>query len=482
MSGITLGANSNGEKIELLYKMANRHGLIAGATGTGKTVTLKVLAEQFSKNGVPVFLTDVKGDLSGFINEGSEHPEVSRRTEAIGLDDFAFRKFPTAFWDLYGEYGHPVRTTLTEMGPVLLSELLELNDTQQDIISLAFKYADSNGMHLLDIKDMKAIISKLSDASEEELEEYGKIAKSSVGAIKRRLSALEASGGNEFFAEPALDIKDFIKTEFSGDGLINILDARKLMLDTRLYSTFLLWFLSELFEEMPEVGDMEKPKMVLFFDEAHLIFKNISKPLMQKIEMVVKLIRSKGVGVYFITQSPSDIPSEILSQLGNRIVHSLRAFTENDRKGVRAIANSFYENPSFKVEDELGLLETGESLVSCLDAKGAPQMVQRILNSPPLSKFGPASAEEVKSLIASSPYEGKYRNPIDRESAFEMLAVRKKEALEKGDVVKEEKKETKKKSSNRQSPFEAFFKSILRAFGSQIGRQLVRGILGSLKK
>lgn len=481
MSAILVGANSKKEQSGLLLKMANRHGLIAGATGTGKTVTLKVLAEQFSKAGVPVLLTDVKGDLSGFIKEGAEHEEVSRRVDHIGIENFSFEKYPTVFWDLYNENGHAIRTTLSEMGPVLLSRLLELNNTQEDIITLAFKYADENGMLLLDIKDLKSILSHLAEAKDEDLDDYGKVAKSSVGAITRRLSALEESGGDRFFAEPALDIKDFMKADFSGHGIINILDARKLMLDRRLYSTFLLWFLSELFEEMPEVGDAEKPKMVFFFDEAHLIFKDIPKALLEKIEMVVKLIRSKGIGVYFVTQNPADIPDEILSQMGNRIIHALRSFTEDDRKAIRALSSGFRTNPDFNIADEISNLKTGESLVSFLDEAGSPTVVQKVLNSPPRSSFGPADPAAVKGLIEMSPFQGKYSQMIDRESAFEILKKRKEEALAKAEEEPEEKKETKKKSS-RQSPMEAFFKSMLRSIGSQIGRQLFRGILGSLKR
>ncbi len=483
MSKIIVGSNPQKQQSHLLLKMANRHGLIAGATGTGKTVTLKVLAEQFAKSGVPVFLTDVKGDLSGFIQEGKDHPEITRRKEHIGLEDFTFRKFPTVFWDLYNEKGHAVRTTLSELGPLLLAQLLELNDTQEDLISLAFKYADENGMLLLDIKDLKSILKHLAEADDEELDNYGRVAKSSVGAIIRRLTALEEAGGNLFFGEPALDIKDFIKTDFSGNGLLNILDARKLMLDPRLYSTFLLWFLSELFEELLEVGDTEKPKMVLFFDEAHLIFKDIPKALLQKIEMVVKLIRSKGIGVYFITQNPADIPNAVLAQLGNRIIHALRSFTENDRRAIRAIASSLRTNPGLEVEEVISNMKTGESLVSFLDEEGAPTVVQQILNSPPLSIIGPAEDVQVKEIIQRSPYSGKYDQAIDRESAYEVLKKRQLEVREKTEEQKEaDEKEEPKKKSIRQSPMEAFFKSMLRSVGSQIGRRLIRGVLGSFKR
>ena len=479
MNEIIVGGNQKQEKLKLLLKMANRHGLIAGATGTGKTITLKVLAEQFSSSGVPVFLVDVKGDLSGFITSGSENEEVTRRVNHNHLEDFRFTKFPTVFWDLYGQNGHSIRTTVSEMGPILLSRLLELNQTQEDIIMLAFKYADDEGMLLLDLKDLKEVVQHLGKADEKELDEYGKIAKSSVGAITRRLTALAESGGDFFFGEPALNISDFLKKDLSGNGVINVLDARKLMLDQKLYSTFLLWFLSELFEELPEVGDMEKPNLVFFFDEAHLIFNNISKPLFEKLEMVVKLIRSKGVGVYFITQNPSDIPSEILSQLGNRIIHGLRAFTEKERSAVKSIASSFRVNPEMNLLEEITNLKRGESLVSFLDEEGAPGIVEKVLNSPPRSKMGPAADEQIIENIKTSPYSGKYDEMVDRESAFEILVERKKKALEK--VVEKPVKEKAKKST-RQGPFEALLKSILRAVGSQLGRQIVRGIMGSFKR
>lgn len=484
MDRITIGANKNKEQSSLLLKMANRHGLIAGATGTGKTVTLKIMAEQFAKAGTPVFLTDVKGDLSGFIEEGSEHAEVTKRVEHIGLNNFKFEKFPTVFWDLYGENGHPVRTTISEMGPILMSKLLELNSNQEDLISLAFKYADEEGLLLLDIKDLKSILNYMQDSEDEDLEEYGNISKASVGAIVRRLTALEESGGEVFFTEPALEIKDLIKKDFSGNGIINILDAKKLMLDQRLYGTFLLWFLSELFEELPEAGDIQTPKMALFFDEAHLIFKDISKPLLEKIEMVVKLIRSKGVGVYFVTQNPIDIPNSVLSQLGNKIIHGLRSFTEKDRKAINALSSGFRENENFSFKDVVGELKVGESLVSFLDADGAPSILQRVLNSPPASKFGPASDEKIKQIITNSPYLDKYKDSVDRESAFEILKIRKEKELEelKDEEARELEEKAKKKKSTRQGPVEAFFKSMLRAIGSQLGRQIIRGVMGSIKR
>ncbi len=480
MSKIIIGANKNKEQSSILLKMANRHGLIAGATGTGKTVTLKVLAEQFAKAGTSVFLTDVKGDLSGFIGEGKAHEEVSRRVDHIGLENFSFEKFSTVFWDLYGENGHPVRTTISEMGPILLSKLLDLNANQEDLITIAFDYADEEGLLLLDIKDLKSVLTYMSEAKDEDLEEYGKISKASVGAILRRLSALESSGGDIFFAEPALDIQDIIKKDFSGAGIINVLDAQKLMLDQRLYGTFLLWFLSELFEELPEAGDLDKPKVVLFFDEAHLLFKDIPKALLEKIEMVVKLIRSKAVGVYFVTQNPADIPSSVLSQLGNRIIHGLRSYTEKDRKAISALSSGFRSNDEFDFKDVVGELKVGESLVSCLDENGAPHILERVLNSPPSSMFGQASGTQVQQAISNSPYLEKYKNMIDRESAFEVLKKRKEEQLKNEESQKSEKK-TKKKSA-RQGPVEAFFKSMLRAIGSQLGRQIMRGILGSIKR
>ena len=425
--------DSNGEKVCIEPKMANRHGLIAGATGTGKTITLKVLAESFSDAGVPVFLADIKGDLSGMCRPGVDSEDMQKRIQRFGLADcgFKYQSYPTTFWDIYSQMGIPARTTISEMGPVLLSKLMDLNDTQSDILTIVFKIADDQNILLIDTKDLKAMLQYVSEHNDELTLEYGNIAKQSVAAILRDVVALEAAGGEEFFGEPALNLSDwFFSGGFTGQGSINVLDCRQLVNDTTLYSTFLLWMLSELFETLPEVGDMDRPRMVFFFDEAHLLFKDISKALQSKIEQIVKLIRSKGVGVYFITQTPKDIPDEVLSQLGNKIQHALRAYTPADEKAVKAAAASFRANPEFDTYEVLTSLGTGEAIISVLDAEGIPGIVKQCKILPPQSMMGPISDEEKVQEIAKNNLYLKYKDDVDRDSAFEfMQRMAKEEAL-----------------------------------------------------
>ena len=390
------------EEIAILPKMANRHGLIAGATGTGKTVTLRVLAEQFSRSGVPVFMADVKGDLSGIAQAGGDHPKVQERVALLQLEDYATEGFPTVFWDLYGEQGHPVRTTVSEMGPLLFSRLFNLNDTQSGVLSLVFKIADDQGLLLLDLKDFQAMVRYVGDHAGEFRTSYGNISAASIGAIQRSLLTLEEAGGDRFFGEPALDLEDLLQCAGDGRGVINILAANRLMQSPKLYATFLLWLLAELFERLPEVGDPEKPKLVFFFDEAHLLFDNPPQALLDKIEQVVRLIRSKGVGVYFVTQNPLDIPEAILGQLGNRVQHALRAFTPKDQRAVRAAAETFRARPGLDVATAIMELETGEALVSVLDSKGAPTPVERALIAPPRSRLAPLTP--AKSPTSSVPH------------------------------------------------------------------------------
>jgi len=415
--------DSNGEKVCIHPKMANRHGLIAGATGTGKTITLKVLAESFSDAGVPVFLADIKGDLSGMCRPGADSENMQQRIKNFGLDScgFDYHSYPSVFWDIYGKMGIPLRTTVSEMGPVLLSKLMDLNQTQTDILTVVFKIADDNGLLLIDTKDLKAMIQHVAENNKEYSAEYGNISKQSTGAILRHLVALEAQGGEQFFAEPALNITDWFSTDIDGKGTINILDCRELFNDGVLYSAFLLWMLSELFETLPEVGDREKPRMVFFFDEAHMLFDGISKALEDKIEQIVKLIRSKGVGIYFITQNPTDIPDGVLSQLGNKIQHALRAYTPSDEKAVKAAAASFRTNPEFDTRKVITELGTGEALISVLDKDGIPGIVKKCKVLPPQSLMGPISDDEKKTEVLASNLYLKYQNMEDRDSAYEFL-------------------------------------------------------------
>ncbi len=466
---------------QLLLKNANRHGLISGATGTGKTVTLQIMAEAFSQEGVPVFLADVKGDLAGISQSGKPSPKLLERAQTIQLLDYSFQNFPTVFWDLFGKKGHPVRTTVSEMGPVLLSRLLGLNETQEGVMSIVFSVADNEGLLLLDLKDLRALLNFVGDNASEFTTKYGYVTKASVGAILRRLLTLEQQGGKKFFGEPSLKLHDFIRLDDEGQGMINILAADKLMQNPKLYSTFLLWLLSELFEELPEVGDPDRPKLVFFFDEAHLLFEDAPKALLNKVEQVVRLIRSKGVGVYFVTQSPLDIPEDILGQLGNRIQHALRAFTPKDKKLVRAVGDTFRPNTKFRAADVITQLGIGEALVSTLDLKGKPTIVERTLIRPPSSRMGPITSNERKYVIAQSDFEGVYNQLVDRKSAYEILLER----VEKTEEAKQkEKLESANKSPGRkrQGFVEAGIKSMIRTIGRVVGRQLVRGLLGSFLK
>lgn len=409
------------KSIFLQPAMANRHGLIAGATGTGKTITMKVLAESFSDMGVPVFLADVKGDLSGMCRPGQDTEDMRGRIERFGLKGFAYRAYPTRFWDIFGEAGHPVRVTVSDMGPTLLARLLGLTEVQTGVLNIVFKVADEHGLLLLDLKDLRAMLQFVGDNRAEFTTMYGNVSTASVGAIQRALLAFEDEGGEEFFGEPALDIRDWIRTDVDGRGFINILSSSRLIQSPMVYATFLLWMMTELFEKLPEVGDLEKPRMIFFFDEAHLLFTDAPKALVQKIVQVVKLIRSKGVGIYFISQSPSDIPNEVLAQLSNRVQHALRAYTPAEQKAIRAAARAFRENPAFSTEEALTRLGVGQALVSMLDEEGVPTMVELANILPPQSLMGPAGTEAVQRAIASGEFDIKYREDMDRESAYEVL-------------------------------------------------------------
>lgn len=473
------------QDIYLLPRLANRHGLIAGATGTGKTVSLQILAEEFSRRGVPVFMADVKGDLSGISQAGKDHPKLQERAEAIGLHPYTYEAFPTVFWDLFGKQGHRVRTTVSEMGPLLLSRMLDLNDTQEGILYAVFKIADDQGLLLLDLKDLRALLIFAGENAQQLRLEYGNISAASIGAIQRRLLVLEQEGASQFMGEPALDLFDFMRINPDGYGNINVLAADQLMQTPKLYATFLLWLLSELFEELPEVGDPEKPRLVFFFDEAHLLFKGAPQALIDKVEQVVRLIRSKGVGVYFVTQNPLDIPDAILGQLGNRIQHALRAFTPRDQKAVRAAADTFRANPAFSAADAIKELGVGEALVSTLGSKGVPGMVERVLIRPPASRLGPATHAEREAVIAASIFSRRYDALVDRRSAYEMLSERaEKKSQQQADMAAEKtaSKKTSARSSNRQGVMEAMLKSIVRSIGSSLGRQISRGVLGSILK
>ncbi len=409
---------------ELLLKRANRHGLVSGATGTGKTVTLQVLAEGFSRAGVPVFCADIKGDLSGIAALGNPSPKLEARAAEVGETDFAYEGSPAVFWDVFGEQGHPLRATVAEMGPLLLARMLELNDTQEGVLSIAFKLADDEGLLLLDFKDLRAVLNYVAERAEELRAEYGQVGKSSVGTIQRRLLMLEQAGAEHFFGEPALALSDLMLQTPDGRGAVNVLAADKLVHSPRLYATFLLWLLSELFEELPEVGDPEEPKLVFFFDEAHMLFRDAPRALVEKVETVVRLIRSKGVGVYFVTQNPLDLPAAVLGQLGNRVQHALRAFTPQEQKAVRAAAETFRPNPKLRVEEAITQLGVGEALVSTLAADGTPTPVERARIAPPRGRIGPLTAEERAEAIANSPVAGRYDAPLDRDSAYEALQGR----------------------------------------------------------
>lgn len=476
----------------LALKYANRHGLISGATGTGKTVTLQILAEGFSKAGVPVFAADVKSDLSGVAMPGAMKDFLVERALKIGLDGYRPEAFPVVFWDLFGEQGHPIRATISEMGPLLLSRLLDLNETQEGVLTLAFRVADDEKLLLLDLKDLRALLVDIADRAAELTTKYGNVAKTTVGSIQRRLLALEEQGAEKFFGEPALDLLDFIRTDDTGAGVINILAADRLMQTPKLYATFLLWLLSELFEELPEVGDPEKPKLVFFFDEAHLLFNDAPKALVEKIEQVVRLIRSKGVGVYFVTQNPQDIPDSVSSQLGARIQHALRAFTPKEQKVIKTAAEMFRPNPAFSTFDVITELGVGEALVSTLEAKGAPSIVDRTLIRPPSSRIGPVTPEERTEIMGYSDLGDKYDEPIDRESAYEVLAKRaaRQSRDEAGEPRRMERSAPGRggartppaRRSSRQSASEAAVMTAVRTFSNIVTRELVRGMLGSLKR
>ncbi|MCO6389540.1 DUF853 family protein [Aliihoeflea aestuarii] len=490
---------------ELLLKYGNRHGLVTGATGTGKTVTLQILAEGISEAGVPVFCADIKGDVAGLAAKGEPKDFLTKRAEAVQLQNYEFTEFPVVFWDLFGEQGHPIRATVSEMGPLLLSRLLNLTEAQEGIVNIAFRLADEEGLLLLDMKDLQSMLANMSERASELSGRYGNVTKASVGAIQRALLVLEQQGGDHFFGEPALRIADLMRTSRDGRGAINVLAADRLMMNPRLYATFLLWLMSELFEELPEIGDPDKPRLVFFFDEAHLLFSDAPKVLVERVEQVVRLIRSKGVGVYFVTQNPLDVPETVLAQLGNRVQHALRAYTPREQKAVKTAAETFRPNPDFDCAVAITQLGTGEALVSTLEEKGVPSMVQRTLIRPPSSRLGPLTPEERRAVIAQSPVAGQYDTAVDRESAHEMLAKqaeakmraeedqRRREAEQKevaqrprwtlpdGAEAPRERRQPAPRASNRQSVAEAAMKSVVRSVGSSVGRALVRGILGSLK-
>ncbi|MBU0545303.1 MAG: DUF853 domain-containing protein [Proteobacteria bacterium] len=469
----------NSQPVVQLGRMSNRHGMIAGATGTGKTVTLQVMAEGFSRMGVPVFAADIKGDLSGLAAPGKPNPKIDERLRQIPIGDYQRSQSPVVFWDVYGVNGHPIRTTISEMGPLLLANLLELNDTQEGVLYAAFRIADDQGLLMLDLKDLKAMIAWMSDNAKKLRSEYGNLAPASIGAIQRGLMVLEEQGGDRFFGEPAVQINDLMHVDFSGRGVISLLDATRLYAHSpRIYTAFMLWILSELFEQLPEQGDSDRPRMVLFFDEAHLIFNNAPKPLLDKVEQVVRLIRSKGVGIYFVSQSPTDIPETVMGQLGLKIQHALRAFTPRDRQSVKTIAANFRTNPAFNTETTITELGTGEALVSALDEKGVPLPVRRTLIAPPQSQIGPLAAGEHKECMDRSPLRGRYDNPVDRESAYELLKTR--TALESAQTTEKPSPKPAAQSSSRQSIAEAFIKSAARSIGSQIGSRIIRGVLGSV--
>lgn len=482
MTQIILGGNGVSQ-VGFELKMANRHGLIAGATGTGKTVSLQTLAEQFSKQGVPVFLVDAKGDLSGLASAGANNAHITKRLQYIAIDDHQFGASPVVFWDVFGKAGQPIRTTVSEIGPLLLSNLLELNDTQSGVLYACFKIADDNGLLLLDLDDLISMLSYIGDNSKVLKSKYGNIASSSIGAIQRQLMVLEQQGFANFLGEPALDINDLMQSDMSGNGFINIFDVSQLLHKSpKIYATVLLWLLSEMYETLPEVGDLDKPKFVMFFDEAHLLFDGVSKGLVDKIEQVVRLIRSKSVGIYFISQSPLDIPEAIAGQLGLKVQHALRAFTPKDKKTLAAVGDSFRANDNFDTKQIITELGIGEALVSSLDLKGAPTPVERTLMRPPASRIGAIDVQQRDIQMSRSPTKAKYSLLVNRESAHEILAKRAIESQQKANQQLEETKKPSSRSSGRQTVAESFVKSISRAIGSQIGRQIVRGVMGSLFK
>lgn len=496
---LLIGATPEREPVVLPLRMANRHGLVAGATGTGKTITLQVLAESFSRAGVPVFAADIKGDLNGLASAGRPHPKVDERVQHVGITDHVLEAAPVTLWDVFGQNGHPVRTTVAEMGPQLLAHLLELNDTQEGVLFIAFQAAKDEQLDLLDLKDLRSLLTWMSEHAKDLSARYGNVSATSIGAIQRRLLVLEQSGGDRFFGEPALDIRDLMRLDAAGRGMINLLDGRQLMLNPRIYATFLFWLLTELFEQLPELGDPDQPVLVFFFDEAHLLFNDAPKSLLERIEQVVRLIRSKGVGVYFVTQSPSDIPDTVLAQLGNKVQHALRAFTEKDQKAVKAAASAFRARPGLDTLSVLTQLGVGEALVSVLDPKGIPTPVAQTVVAPPRSRIGPTEPAELLALRQRSPMAARYDTPLDRESAHEKLHARAAQRAEEAERAAEQEREPRSASrrqgtsredasdrgrrssgSRRQGFLETFFKSILRTFGSQLGRDLLRALVKAL--
>jgi len=517
-TSLLLGKGDTPQYLQL--RLANRHGLITGATGTGKTITLQIIAEAFSRAGVPVFCADVKGDLSGIAVRGAANPELESRAAELGDTTYTYEASPTVFWDLFGEQGHPVRTTISEMGPLLLARMMELNEVQEGVLTIAFRVADDEGLLLLDLKDLRAMLGFLADQADAVQKAYGNVSRASIGAIQRRLLVLEEQGADHFFGEPSLDLADLMRTDAQGRGQVNILMADRLMRSPRLYGTFLLWLLADLFEQLPEVGDPEKPKLVFFFDEAHLLFDTAPKALIEKVEQVVRLIRSKAVGVYFVTQNPIDVPPTVLGQLGNRVQHALRAFTPRDQKAVRVAAETFRPNPTFATEDVITALGVGEALVSTLEEGGVPSIVERAKILPPRSRMGPLEPAERRELLDQSPLFGRYEDAIDRESAHEKLEQRAAEqaraaaaaeldaALGRHRTLEENLTASRRIGSRgrpasqpatagggsilgsiltgaggrRQGAAEAMATSMARTVGTQLGRSLVRGVLGSLLK
>ncbi|MBK9156351.1 MAG: DUF853 family protein [Chloracidobacterium sp.] len=493
MSDPILVAKHDGNDVYLLPQMANRHGVITGATGTGKTVTLQKLAEGFSQRGVPVFMADIKGDLTGISQAGGTHPKIVERLKLLGIEDAVFEGSPVTLWDVFGKQGHPLRATISEMGPLMLSRILQLNDTQEGVLTLAFKIADEQGLLLLDLIDLQQLLIYVAENADEFTTKYGNVSKASVGAIQRGLLQLEQQQGEVFFGEPAVRLEDFMQT-LGGKGVLNLLAADDLINSPKVYSTFLLWLLSELFEMLPEAGDLEKPKIVFFFDEAHLLFDDAPKALVDKIEQVVRLIRSKGVGVYFVTQSPADIPDSVLAQLGNRIQHALRAYTPKEQEAVKVAAKSFRENPELDTVKTITELGVGEVLISLLDEKGVPSIVHRAFVVPPFSQIGPITPEQRQQLIQTSIVSGIYENAVDRESAFEILSKRAEERMHAEaeakaqlEAQKEAEKQAKAERSAARGPdtlVESITKSVARSastsIGRQIGNSIVRGVLGSI--
>ncbi len=500
-------ASAGSADVALLPALANRHGAITGATGTGKTVTLQSLAEGFSKIGVPVFMADVKGDLSGIAMPGSATPKIADRLKRLGLPEPKWEGMPVTLWDVWGEQGHPVRATISDMGPLLLARLLNLNETQEGVLALTFKVADDNGLLLLDLKDLRALLQHLGDNAAQFKTQYGNISKASIGAIQRGLLQIEEQGGDRFFGEPMLDVNDLMQTDSKGRGMVNILAADKLLQNPRLYASFLLWLLSELYENLPEVGDRDKPKLVFFFDEAHLLFEDAPDALVEKVELVVRLIRSKGVGIYFVTQSPLDIPEKVLGQLGNRVQHALRAFTPRDQKAVKTVADTMRPNPGLDVGAAITELEVGEALISLLDERGTPSPTQRALIVPPSSRIGPLTADERRALIKDSLVAGAYEQAVDRESAYEVLRDRAAGAgagaggaaprASAGAPTEADGGGTTgggllsalggalfgsvgPRGGKHEGMIESAARSASRSVGSALGREIVRGVLGSM--